>query len=108
MTTDEKKFVFLWDLQGELPDEEIMWTYGQVRGAFEAEHPHNMVDASDAYVLTVYPFGRNDERPDDYELEVWETGMYDGCPALRRVADGWLMVVRGDEATLRAVVEWVA
>ena len=62
MTTDEKKFVSLWDLQGELPDEEIMWTYGQVRGAFEAEHPHNMVDASDAYALSVFPFGREDEK----------------------------------------------
>ena len=28
------------------------------------------MDACDAYVLTVYPFGRNDEQPDDYELEV--------------------------------------
>ena len=46
-----------------------------VRGAFEDEHPRNMVDASDAYVLTVYPFGRNDEHADDYETEDWETGM---------------------------------
>lgn len=82
--------------------------YELVRGAFKEEHPQIMVDASDAYALSVFPFWREDERPDDYELEVWETGMYDGCPALRRVADGWLMVVRGDEATLRAVVEWVA
>jgi hypothetical protein len=37
-----------------------------------------MVDACDAYVLTVYPFGRDDEQPDDYELEDWETGMMVG------------------------------
>ena len=38
-----------------------------VRGAFEDEHPMNMVDASDAYALSVFPFGRDDERPEDYE-----------------------------------------
>ena len=75
MTKNDKVFVSLWDLQDELPDEEIMWSYGQVRGAFEDEHPHNMVDACDAYVLTVYSFGRNDEHADDYETEDWETGM---------------------------------
>ncbi len=30
--------------------EEIMWTYELVRGAFDEEHPKNMVDASDAQV----------------------------------------------------------
>jgi hypothetical protein len=29
-------------------------------------------------VQTVYPFGRDDEQPDDYELEDWETGMMVG------------------------------
>lgn len=33
-----------------------------VRGAFEAEHPQNMVDASDAYALSVFPFGREDKK----------------------------------------------
>jgi hypothetical protein len=28
-----------------------------VRVAFEEEHPKNMVDASDAYALSVFPFG---------------------------------------------------
>lgn len=36
------------------------------------------MDACDAYVLTVYPFGRDDEQPDDYETENWETGMMVG------------------------------
>lgn len=115
MTTVEKKFVSLWDLQGEMRDEEIMWTYEDVRGAFEDEHPHSMVDASDAYVLTVYPFGRDDERPEDYDTEDWETGLYgstgspraDWLPAMRRVADGRVMVVREDEATFRVSTEWV-
>jgi len=62
MTKNDKSFVSLWDLQGELPDDEIMWTYSLVRGAFEKEHPHNMVDASDAYLLTVYPFLRPAEQ----------------------------------------------
>lgn len=107
MTTDEKCFVSLWDLRDELPNDEIMLTYGQARGFFEDEHPHNIVDASDAYVLTVYPFGRNDEHPDDYETEDWETGLYgstgspraDWLPVLRCVADGRIMVVREDKTT---------
>jgi hypothetical protein len=33
------------------------------------------VDASDAYALSVFPFGRDDERPEDYESEIWETGL---------------------------------
>jgi len=32
-----------------------------VRAAFEDEHPHNMVDASNAYALSVFPFGREDK-----------------------------------------------
>lgn len=52
--------------------------YELVRGAFKEEHPHNMVDASDAYALSVFPFGREDEHPDDYETEDWETGMMVG------------------------------
>jgi hypothetical protein len=49
-----------------------------VRAAFEDEHLRNMVDASDAYALSVFPFGRDDERPEDYESEIWETGMMVG------------------------------
>ena len=37
-----------------------------------------MVDACDAYALSVFPFGRDDEHPDDYETEDWETGMMVG------------------------------
>ena len=49
-----------------------------VRATFEDEHPRNMVDASDAYALSVFPFGRDDERPEYYESEIWETGMMVG------------------------------
>ena len=49
-----------------------------VRAAFEDEHPHNMVDACNAYALSLFPFGRDDERPEDYESEIWETGMMVG------------------------------
>ena len=86
-----------------------------VRAAFEDEHPHNMVDASDAYALSVFPFGREDKRSEDYESEMWETGMMvgsgfkvngsrslgsprvDWLPALRCVAAGRMMVVRVKE-----------
>ena len=30
-----------------------------------------MTDASDAYVLTVFPFGEGDEIPEDYEVGDW-------------------------------------
>ena len=96
-----------------------------MRAAFEEEHLHNMVDACDAYALSVYPFGRDDERPEDYESEIWETGMMvgsgfkvngsrslgsprvDWLPALRRVADGRMMVLREDKTTWRVSTEWV-
>ena len=37
-----------------------------------------MVDACDAYALSVFPFGREDKRSEDYETEIWETGMMVG------------------------------
>ena len=36
------------------------------------------MDASDAYALSLFPFGRDDERPEDYDTEIWETGMMVG------------------------------
>ena len=61
-----------------------------MRGAFEDEHPRNMVDASDAYALSVFPFGRDDERPKDYESEIWETGMMVGSGF--KVNGSWFMI----------------
>ena len=46
-----------------------------VRAAFEDDHPRNKVDACDAYALSVFPFGRDDERSEDDESEIWETGL---------------------------------
>ena len=90
------------DVRGQVTD----ISYKDVRGAFEAEHLHNKVDACNAYALSVFPFGREDKRSEDYETKVWETGMMvgsgfkvngsrslgsprvDWLPALRRVTDG--------------------
>jgi hypothetical protein len=55
-----------------------------LRGAFEDSHPQNKVDASDAFILTVFPFKSVDEAPDEYEVEDYETGFCDGKPALRK------------------------
>lgn len=92
-----------------------MWAYELVCGAFEEVHPKNMVDASDAYALSVFPFGREDKRSEDYETEDWETGMMvgsgfkvqgsrslgsprvDWLPALRRLTAGRIMVMRVKE-----------
>ncbi len=44
-----------------------------------------MVDASDAYILTVFSFKRGDIIPDDYDVVNYETGMFEGKPALRKI-----------------------
>ena len=48
------------------------------------------MDACDAYVQTVYPFGRDDEQPDDYETEDWEKGMMVGSGF--KVNGSWFMI----------------
>lgn len=78
-----KGFIPLCSLQGSMSDAEIIGTYEVLRGAFESSHPLNMVDASDAYVLTVFPFSKIAEAPEDYDTIDYETGFYCGQPALR-------------------------
>ena len=68
-----------------LSDEEVMDIYGMIRFAFEQSHPNNMVDASDAYVLTVFPFRRGDTVPEAFCVVDYETGLFDGKPALHKV-----------------------
>lgn len=68
-----------------LSDEEVMDIYGMVRFAMEQSLPNNMVDASDAYILTVFPFRRGDKIPDDYDVVNYETGLLEGKPALRKI-----------------------
>lgn len=68
-----------------LSDEEVMDIYHKLRFAYEQSHPDNMVDASDAYILTVFPFKRGDKIPDDYDVVNYETGMFEGKPALRKI-----------------------
>lgn len=68
-----------------LSDEEVMDIYGMIRFAFEQSHPNNMVDASDAYVLTVFPFRRGDTIPEAFCVVDYETGLFDGKPALHKV-----------------------
>jgi hypothetical protein len=80
---NRKEFIPLWSLQDSMSDAEIIGTYEVLRGAFENSHPHNMVDASDAYVLTVFPFSKIAEAPDDYDTVNYEAGFYCGQPALR-------------------------
>ena len=82
-----------------LSDEEIMDTYWVLRTAFEDSHPNNMVDASDAYILTVFPFRWGDEIPDDYEVEDYATGLVDGKPALRKMDETHQILILDDEET---------
>ena len=91
-------------LDSKLSDEEIMDTYWVLRSAFEESHPNNMVDASDAYVLTVFPFKWGDEIPDDYEVEDYATGMVDGKPALCKMDETRQVLVLDDEETRRCLL----
>lgn len=95
---NKKQFVSL--LGSNISDEKIMDTYWVLRSAFEESHPNNMVDASDAYVLTVFPFKWGDEIPDDYEVENYETGMVDGKPALCK-ADETRQILMLDDKEIR-------
>ena len=101
MRNVKKEFVSLLSLKGELSDYEIMDTYEVLRSAFEESHPNNMVDASDAYVLTVFPFQWGDEIPDDYEVENYATGMVDGKPALCKMDDTREVLLLDEEETRR-------
>ena len=67
-----------------LGEEEALHLFWLLRDAFEESHPGRMTDASDAYVLTAFPFGEDDEVPEDYEAVNYATGMYRGEPALAR------------------------
>lgn len=79
----DKQFIPL--SKTDLSDEEVMDIYGMIRFAFEQNHPDNMVDASDAYVLTVFPFKRGNTVPDNFDVVNYETGLFDGEPALHKV-----------------------
>ena len=62
--------------QSGLSKEERIDQFWELRGAFEDAYPDRMTDASDAYVLTVFPFGDIDNAPDDYEVEDWAVGWF--------------------------------
>ena len=62
---------------------EIIDTYEELRYAFERTYPM-MVDACDAFSLTVFPFKKGNEKPSNYEVENYITGLYGGMPALQR------------------------
>lgn len=87
--------------ESNLSEEVIMDTYWVLRTAFEDSHPNNMVDASDADVLTVFPFQRGDEIPDDYVVENYATGMVDGKPALCKMDNNTHQILMLDDEEAR-------
>lgn len=99
-----KNIPFVSLLGSNLSDEEVMDTYWVLRAAFEESHPNNMVDASDAYVLTVFPFKWGDEIPDEYEVEEYATGTVDGKPALCKMDETRQILMLDDEAKRRIMV----
>lgn len=83
-----------------LSDEEVMDIYGMIRFVFEQSHPNNMVDASDAYILTVFPFKRGDKMPAYYDVINYETGLLEGEPALRKIESNQEIMVMDDSGNL--------
>ena len=77
----EKKFISLQQLEGKMSDIEIVDTYEELRYAFERTYS-KMVDACDAFSLTVFPFERGNENCSNYVVENYITGLYGGMPAL--------------------------
>ena len=105
MTSVESNSVTFVPLLGSaLPDEEVMDTYWVLRAAFEESHPNNMVDASDAYVLTVFPFKWGDEIPDEYEVEDYATGIVDGEPALCKMDETRQILMLDEEEIIRYIL----
>lgn len=86
-----------------LSEEDAAILFGDLRTALERMLPNKKIDASDYYVLTVFPFkSLSDEIPDDYEVENYEVGMIGTCPALRKVGDGnALFVLQSENLTLK-------
>lgn len=101
MIVADRTTPFIPLLDSEFSDEVIMDTYRVLRSAFEKSHPNNMVDASDAYGLTAFPFKWGDEIPDDYEVENYEIGMVDGKPALCKMDETRQILMLDDEEIRR-------
>ena len=74
--------------------------YRKLRFAYEQSHPDIMVDASDAYILTVFPFKRGDEMPAYYDVVNYETGLLEGEPALRKIEGDQEIMVMDDSGYL--------
>ena len=90
--------------ESKLSDEKVMDVSWMLRSALEESHPDNMVDASDAYVLTVFPFKWGDEIPDDYEVENYVTGMVDGKPTLCKMDETRQVLMPDEEKTRRLLL----
>ena len=101
MIVTDKIAQFIPLSNSKLSDEEIMDIYWELHSAFQNSYPYNMVDASDAYVLTVFPFNWGDEIPDDYEVKNYVTGMVDGKPALCKMDETRQVLMPDDEETRR-------
>lgn len=98
------KFISLTNLEDKLSIYEIMDMYEDLEHAFENTFSNRM-DASDAYVLTEFPFSKEDEAPDDYEVINWETGFYNGFPALQKCCKNKeVWILNGSHGILSRVV----
>ena len=89
---NKSEFVSLYNCHM-IDDELIMDIYQELRYAFEQSHPNNMVDASDAYILTVFPFKRGAKVPDNFDVVNYETGLFEGKPALCKVDDNHVILM---------------
>ncbi len=93
----EKSLNFNYLSELDLSEETSLELYEALRSAFEKSHPNNMVDASDAFVLTVFPFKWGDEIPDNYDVVNYATGKVGEYPALCKMDDSREILVLKDE-----------
>jgi hypothetical protein len=79
------RFLSLSDM--ELQEDCSIDLYKELRQAFEHTYPDFMIDASDADIITVFPFKLGGEIPDEYDVVNFAVGMIDGFPALCKMDD---------------------
>ena len=90
---NNNNFVALQDIKN-LSETEALKIYEDARTAFESSH-NNFCDASDAEVLTVFPFDREawpNNIPDDYDVKNLLVGLLDGMPALKDTETGEIYI----------------
>lgn len=96
------KFISLYDLN--LTEDESLDLFWDLRCAFESRYPNNMVDASDAYGITVFPFARGEEFPNEFIVFNYAVGKFNENPALLNCDGSSEMFVLKDDILVKTTL----